>query len=726
MAVAGVMIAHQVAAKAVRDAVFLSAWPTTTLPAIVLTTAIAVVLAVPVYARLLARFSPRVVVPIGFLLSAIGHLVEWRIPGTNRWMAVAIYLHIAGLGALLLSGFWSVISELFDPRSAKTNYGRIAAAGTLGGLAGGIATAQLARAFPETTPLLMLAVLHGAVGAGLLVVGRVTPPLSSLADPPGAGRILPFEVLKGAPHLRTLALMVVLSTTGAAVVDYLFKSEAAGPTGFGTRAELLGFFAVFYTVIQVVTFVAQAGVGASLRKLGLGRTISILPAGLATSSTLALLFPVFQLFAFTRGVESVLRGSFFRSGYELLFVPMDPGEKRLTKTFLDVTCDRAGDAVGAAVVQLVLFTPVDFRRAELLAVAISLAIAGLLLARRLDTLYLGVVARQLVKHGERTPIAVPSETGWTIVDLPARPRPTTVERMPVRTPPPPKIDDPRLKILGELRSGSRQRVEQALADLSHPDTMMIAQIVELLAWDDVVMRARPVLEAHAADHVGLFIDELLDPDTDFAIKRRLPRILGTVMSERALSGLVRGLDDARFEVRYQCGRAMDRLLTRNVGLEVDRRRILAAVDRELSVSPQIWQGHHLIDHLDREDETQSSVQAGPPQRNLEHVFTLLSAVLPREPLQVAYHGIRSADAGLRGLAVEYLDGVLPANIRTKLWALINAAPPVPRAQPVPPERVLDELRRSAQLPVVSKDGSVTPSSGDAPVQSDPPRPAKRS
>ena len=41
---------------------------------------------------------------------------------------------------------------------------------------------------------------------------------------------------------------------------------------------------------------------------------------------------------------------------------------------------------------------------------------------------------------------------------------------------------------------------------------------------------------------------MLDPDTDFAIRRRIPRILGAVASERALSGLVRGLDDARFEV----------------------------------------------------------------------------------------------------------------------------------------------------------------------------------
>jgi AAA family ATP:ADP antiporter len=726
MTVAGVMIAHQVAAKAVRDAVFLSAWPATDLPKIVITTAIAVVVAVPVYSKLLGRFSPRVVVPIGFLLSAIGHLIEWRVAGTNRWVAVAIYLHIAGMGALLLSGFWSLISELFDPRSAKTSYGRIAAAGTVGGMAGGLATAQLARAWPDAAPLLMLACLHAATAIGLLVVGRVSPALPSDAvDRETAGRVLPLQVLRGAPHLRTLALMIVLSTTAAAILDFVFKSQAARPEQFGTRAQLLQFFAVFYTALQLVTFLAQTSVGASLRALGLGRTISILPAGLGASTTLALIFQSFPMFAFARGVESVLRGSVFRSGYELLFVPMDPAEKRRAKTFLDVTCDRAGDAVGAVVVQLTLFTYVEFQRPLLLAVVIGIAAAGLYLAGRLDTLYLGVVARRLVKHGERTPIVVGSETGWTVIDMPVRSRSGTVERMQVRPPPPPRIEDPRLKSLAELRSGDRRRVEQALAQLSDVDTMQIAQVVQLLAWDDVVALARPVLEAHAGSHIGLFVDELLDPGTDFAIRRRVPRILGTVATERALNGLVRGLDDARFEVRYQCGRAIDRLLTRNDGLRIDERGILGAVDRELSVSPQVWQGHHLIDHPDRDDEAASSSQAGPPQRNLEHVFTLLSAVLPREPLQVAYHGIRSTDAGLRSLAVEYLDGVLPLNIRTKLWALVDAAPPA-RGEARSPEQALEELRKSAsaQLPVVRPDAAATPSSDDAPAQSGPPRTTK--
>src|SRR6185295_14460616 len=123
------------------------------------------------------------------------------------------------------------------------------------------------------------------------------------------------------------------------------------------------------------------------------------------------LYQTFPMFAVLRGVESVLRGSLFRSGYELIFVPMDPEEKRRTKTFLDVTCDRAGDALGAILVQALLFTNAGFQRGELLAVIIALAAGGLYLARRLDVLYLGVVARRLVKQGDPAPIVFGSEAG---------------------------------------------------------------------------------------------------------------------------------------------------------------------------------------------------------------------------------------------------------------------------------------------------------------------------
>jgi ATP:ADP antiporter, AAA family len=694
MPVAGLMIAHQVAGKATRDAVFLGALPVARLPLMVMATALLVVAAVPVYSRLIERFGPRAVVAAGFAVSALVHVIEWRLGG-GPWVAVAIYLHIAGLSILLLSGFWSVLSELFDPGSARRLYGRIAAAGTIGGILGGLAVGEIARVLREGDALLLLAGLHACAAAGVGVLGLSRRAPAAILTPAVRARLFDAAFLRTHPHVMTIGLLVLLGTAGAAIADYLLKLHAV--ERIGSPAGLLRFFAAFYLLVQVATFLMQFGVAPVVQRLGIGRAIAILPAGVGAMGTLGLLYASFPMFVAVRAVESILRGSFFRSAYELLFVPMAPAEKHRTKTFLDVTCDRLGDAVGAAVVQVLIFTGATYLTSQLLGVIVAMAVGSLWLAARLDAVYLGVVERRLAAHGGGAPVVVGSETGWTVVELtaadlrmalPAAGETGALSALAPAKPP----DDPLLQHLADLRSGDRARVERALDRTTAPDATTIAQVIQLLAWDDVVARAGVVLERSAPAHVGQLTDALLDPATDFAIRRRVPRILGTRPDGRALEGLLRGLDDARFEVRYQCSRAIRRLLAVNPSLPIDSGRILAIVERELAVPAQIWHGHRLIDAVDRDDEA-SELAPLHEQRAVEHVFSLLSMVLPAEPLSVALSGIASPDASLRGVAIEYLESVLPPPIWARLWVL---------------------------------DVGATPSAGDAPGQSDsPPRATPR-
>lgn len=693
MATAAVMLAHQVASKALRDAAFLAVWPTTALPLMVVAASVPVVAVVPVFARLLERFGPRIVVPAGFLLSASAHVVEWQLSSQQQWVAVIIYLHVAGLGALLLSGFWSIVSERFDPRSARQSFGRIAATGTVGGVLGGAAAAWIAMALPVDSVLLLLAALHILCAVGVLWLGQA-PVLLPGTDQAPSDRVFAFQALRESPHLRTIALMMVLVTAGAGVLDYVLKWSAAEK--MQTGAGLLGFFAVFYGAVQLASFAAQAASGRILQRVGIGQTMSSLPAGVGLASAIALLFPVWQPIVLVRGIDAVLRNSLFRSGYELFFVPMDAAERRRIKTFIDVTCDRAGETLGALIVQVLLFTSAVYLARELLGAVILLTAAALWLGRRLDRLYLGVVEQQLVRHAEHTPVILGTDTAWTIINLPVAPPAAETKSHKTVVMTAPRKEDPRLRLLGELRSGDRARVEAALDRLTKPDRSQVAQVIDLLAWDDLVAKARLVLERVAGSHVGLLVDVLVDPATDFAVRRRIPRILGTLTSRRALDGLLHGLDDARFEVRYQCGRAIDRMLTRDSSLSVDPRVAFEHVERELSVPLQVWQGHRLIDQPDRDEDPDPTDLS---HRNLEHVFALLAAVLPREPLEVALFGIRSSNPGLRGLALEYLESVLPPPILARLWQVVDVPPRTP-SERTSPEKALEQLRLSTEMPAI--------------------------
>jgi hypothetical protein len=113
----------------------------------------------------------------------------------------------------------------------------------------------------------------------------------------------------------------------------------------------------------------------------------------------------------------------------------------------------------------------------------------------------------------------------------------------------------------------------------------------------------------------------------------------------------------------------------NPALRIDRQRVVQAVLREVAVDRGVWESHRLIDKL--EDEQWSpvvdEVLGDRANRSLEHVFTILALLLPRHPLKIAFRGLHTDDAVLRGTTLEYLETALPSEIRSQLWPFLDDA-----------------------------------------------------
>ena len=674
MAVSAIMLAHQVAGKAVRDSFFLSNYPASDLPKMVIAAAAATVLFVLLFARVMSRLGPQRLVPAGFFISSMLHIAEYRVMAGNPALwSVLIYVHIVALGAILLSGFWSLMAETFHPRSAKQFFGRIAGAGTLGGIAGGLMAERIAALFSASSVLLLLAASH-LLCAGVLLSLRSSASGSHRAE--SREHIPPLELFRRAPYLGVIAVLVLAGTTEAAILDYLFKA-GAGAT-FAKGAPLLRFFAVFYTVTQVLTLFAQIFlVPKALQRFGIGHTILALPVGVGAGALGALFAPIFPVFALFRSMESGLRGSMFRAGYELLYTPVPEAEKRAAKPLLDVGCDRAGDALGSGIVQLMLWFGAAFIPSGLLGAMLALAAAGIWAALRLDPAYSGLVQQRLVDRAVELDLD-------DIHDSTTR---SAIARVRVGSPPPavPTSDliplpepglDPLLDVMKELRSGDRRRVLDALKEISRPKPMIASQLVLLLAWDEVSDAVRETLQKAAGPLTGLLVDHLIDPGVEFAIRRRIPRILAQSDSPFAIQGLIAGLSDLRFEVRFQCSRALDSLVQRRSDLKVPADLVFAPVERELQVARPIRESRRLLDARDGSDANTflDEILRERANETLEHIFSLFASVLPREPIKIAFRALHTEDPALRGLATEYLDSVLPTRIREGLWEMIEIKP----------------------------------------------------
>lgn len=678
-----VMIAFQIAGKATRDALFLSSFGVDALPGMVIAAAVLSALVSVLLARVMVRSRPSRLVPRLFGLSAVLLLAEWGLAVQARRPAAAIlYLHFTALGALLVSGFWAIVTERFDPRTARRTISHITAGGSLGGLLGGVLPERVGATLSLTAMLPILAGLH--LLCALLVLGvergATQPPpeqepYSSDESQPGAA-----QILRASSYLLGLALLVTLTSAAEGVLDYVFKAQASGTAHSGE--ELLRLFAVFYTVtallgisIQVTTLRGVLG------RLGIARSAALLPAGASLGAVGALIVPGLIPLLLARAAEVVLRSSIFRAAYELLFTPVATREKRATKLLIDVGAARLGDVAGGLLIAAALVLTGAAAGKVLLGVTVALSAGALAVARRLHLGYVAALEGSLQRRAGEVPDPLQDEGSALLqtvggFDLSGIRQRAGFASVAARVPPVQPVTarahaPPTSSLRQSFASANAEEIQRALAAEPIPPDL-IEPAIELLAWDEVAPHAIKALRAVARTETSVFTRHLLDPAEDFAIRRRLVTVLAASRRTEAFEGLFDAMRDRRFEVRYRAARALSYMAGEIPGLRIDRDRVFEVVLREMAVEHGIWETRQLIDLPDEDTSPmEAEVLRGRTSRSLEHLFTLLSLVLPPQTVRLAFHSLHTGDRHLRGTALEYLETVLPDPVWRKLWPFLD-------------------------------------------------------
>jgi len=672
---AAAVTAEFVGGKATRDALFLTSLSVSALPMMLIGTSIVSILLVALSTRWSSRLRPAVFVPALFVVSAFMNLLEFAFRSqAPSATAIAVYLHISGVGPLLASGFWLIASELFDPRSAKEGFGRIAGAGTLGGLIGAVVSERVAAFFGVPTMLLVLAGLQVATAWAVRMLAVASEahhssPVSSVA----ASRVAParsaLATVAEQPHLRNLAALVLLGTTSAALLEFLFKARAVET--FGPGDHLLRFFAAYYAVTSLVTFLLQAvSTTAALQRFGLGWTASTPSIAVVAGGLGGLVVPGFGAILIARAAETVFRSSLFRTGYELFYTPVPAREKRATKSLVDVAVDRLGDAVGGGLVRVaVVFLPA-VASTTILAAAVLISVAAVLVASRLNRWYVRALETNLVERGGDIDLAYTQDHSMHGVVTAMRGlRVAHSTQSDVATAATTQHIDPDLEDIAALRSRDHDRVLTVLGRDVNAAAVLVPHIIPLLASDAAADYALFALRKVAEERIGELTDALLDPNQDDVVRRRLARVFSVAVSQRAVDGLLLALDDARFDVRFQVARSLAAIADSNPGVRFDAQRVYQVVLSELAVGRPVWESRRLLDGFVGESPLDEFVRDRAGQ-SLAHVFTLLSLVLPRQPLQVAFRSLSTGDTQLRGTALEYLDNVLPSRVKSELWPFL--------------------------------------------------------
>lgn len=727
-------MAHFISGKAARNSLFLLNFSVEALPTMTIVAAGTSILLVLLWSRKLATRSPAKLVPWALFAAAVLQFVLWLLYFVHpKSSSVLFYLYMIGPNAILLSSYWSLLNERFDTRQAKLLFGRVAAGGTFGGLASGLIGDQLADHFGPS----VLLPFQGALqfGAFLLIrqLSLTMPPSQAPASGAVPDLAAGLRILKRHKYLSTLASLVFLVTMSANLLEFSFLT---GVTAVLERKEnLVTFLLLFNAFTGLVTFLMQTFVAPLFfQRLGLTQSLFALPVSYFVGVLSSLAIPGLGGLIGLRGFETVTRGSIYRSGYEICYTPISNHDKRATKTIVDVGADRLGDAAGGFLVKGLLALGLTGGSPGLLVVGGFLAAGAGIITFRLGRLYVGALEKSLIARAREvvSPDALPNWSAESIVvgslsDIPSLgaqrtlPEPERARNIPTEelAPPAPRgepaglpmprvakgADDPVLVRIANLRSADYSTVREALLDRAPIEAPLVPFLVRLLAWDEVAELVIRVLRKAPCPIEGQLSDALLNPSEDFAVRRRIPRILGTRPAQLTVEALVQGLRDQRFEVRFRCGKSLSTILARDGGLYVEKERILRAVEREFFVSKTVWSSYKLLEHVEDSEEKPyfDEVLKDRTNKGLEHVFTLLSMVLPREPLQIAFKGLHTSDPHLRGTALEYLESVLPPNIRERLWPFLedSAAGVGRQGFKRSREEILDDLRRSNESIIVN-------------------------
>lgn len=714
LAGAGLGVAAHVLGKAVRDTMFLSTFPVEWLPYAFVATGLISGFAVNLYTRLTTRFSPRKVIPALGALCALAYPVFYLLVRDQApWAVAALYAWVSVTGALLVSGFWSLLSERFEPRAARRLYGYIGVASTVGGLVAGLGAHQALSLTDPEGLLLPLGVVNLLLAVALYRLGEAGLRKSAQGErkaEESAGLSDGVKTLAQHSYLRDVALLTMAVTVAGTLGDYVLKDRAAD--ALTDKHALAEFFSLFHGAVGAVTLGVQLLFARPLvAKKGLAAALVALPLWLFVGAVGVLAAPVLATATALRGGENSVRNSFHRSGYELLFIPLDARTKQVTKPILDTLVERIADAFGAVTI-LIFVSAVGIAAGYLAFVVAALAVLAMWFVARVrrgyvETLSSNLVARavelddlaaavdddatareairttlvdtnraELRKHLEMSEVGASLMMSLNLEALPKglsglATRKRSSAKSTARSARP-AATDPVLALMGQMLDPDPSKAKAAIGRWDHRDRRPVPILIRLLARQELHEDAISALSKAGDRIVGTLSDHLRDPGESFAVRRRIPRVLGSCRSDSAVKALMDALGDARFEVRYHAAVALTHIQKESPESKPPSEVIWKAIREEVKKSRPMWEAQRILDEPDDVDEAQV---LGALQRrgahSLHHVFRLLSLVLEPQPIELSFRAVQAEDPQFRGVGLEYLENVLPNDVRASLWPHIG-------------------------------------------------------
>ena len=207
--------------------------------------------------------------------------------------------------------------------------------------------------------------------------------------------------------------------------------------------------------------------------------------------------------------------------------------------------------------------------------------------------------------------------------------------------------------------------------------LFVGQIVERMQEPALVPAAIEALAGFGDRIVGTLRDFLIDPEMSIDVRREIPAVLLAIGTRAAQAALTESVLDKDVVLRYHCITALNKLGQLHPERQVDRKIVESVLGAEILGH---YRSYQVMGTLSR-----SLLDAGDPVRQgleesmikeSERIFRLLKMLYPTHDLHSAWVGLQSSDPVVHDNAIEFLDAVLPPEMRAVLMPLFDRDVPL--------------------------------------------------
>jgi AAA family ATP:ADP antiporter len=455
------------------------------------------------YTRVMRAVPRRHIIPVTQAGMAALLVLFWFLFTTigQEWIAVAFYILGLILAVLLISQFWTLANDVYDPRQAKRIFGFIGGGASLGGASGAAITVYLVENLGAKNMLLVSASIMGACVAIVMFVIRrersagTSDAAAAVEEEKGTSGAEAIQLLRSSRHLQVIAMVIAFAAIGAAIVEQQLNMAAAEAKGSTNSDAIAAFLAQITVYLSLIGFVIQVGLTSRIhRVLGIGFALLILPFSLGFTAVIMLFNRALWAPGLARVLDTSLRYTVDKTSREVLFLPLPSELKYRAKPFIDVTMDRFAKGMGALMI-LVLIKDWGF----------------------------GLDWQQL-SYASLTMVGL-----WVITAIAARREYLRSFRRSIEE----QVVEPSTL---RLKDPDPSSIETLVSELAHPEPKRALYAIDLLDAMDKRQLVTPLLLAHDSPEIR-------------ARALRVAEAAGPALADRWLPGVERALKDADSRVR---------------------------------------------------------------------------------------------------------------------------------------------------------------------------------